>query len=378
MKIPSLTSINLPVTSDPERLGLPSASAASRLAHCPGSWRMEMNMPQLGRYAALADSGTRIHNWLSGVKGETMSEDELRSAHSLASAKDRLVNAWRDTLPPGLGLIESVEQRHFLRSGIVPVCSGKWDYLATSGDHHLVIDYKTGWQDLPPVKQNLQLRVYALLVWSLHPRAESISVAIVRPGDEHSETPHFATYTSQELESALLWWGEVLGAAFQPSPVIVAGDHCQFCRAQHTCPARLDSLHKLRADSQIVTRWADLEPSQKADLLKLWKVVKKFGETVEEKCREDIEAGGVIPGVSLGKGRKMTEIEDVQAAYTRALSAGMTHDQFMAMVKVSFAKLRDSLAKNAGWKGKEAGAKAAELFAGLLHETSTKGALEIA
>lgn len=364
--------------ADSERMGLPSASAMDRLAHCPGSWRMERNMPQLGRYAALADSGTRIHNWLSGATGETLNAEEMRTAQSLKAGAEKLKAEWLESVGNLSAHFDLPEERRFLHSGLRPALSGKWDVLTVAGDHFLILDYKTGWQDLPPVRSNLQLRAYALLVWAEHREAKSISVAIVRPGDEENEKSHFFTYTRADLEAAWFQLEGWLSAVFSPAHAVVAGDHCQFCKAQHTCPVRIAALNAFKVDSGAVAAWADLTPSHRADLFRVWRLAKKYGEAVEEKIREDLGNGVTIPGVHIGKGRTLRKIDDAQAAYARAIAAGMTHDQFMALVEVSFAKLRDGIQKIAGWKVKEANDKAGELFAGLVTETTTKGGLEVA
>ncbi len=360
-----------------ERQGLPSASAAPRLANCPGSWRMEMNQPHLTKYAKLADSGTRIHNWLAGAKGETLTPSESRTAQSLSDAHVSIVDAWLAKVAPGTEANNaSVEERWFLHSGIMPVTSGKWDVLVTAGAHHLVLDYKTGWQELPPVRSNLQMRVYALLVWQKFPEAESITVAIVREGDEEKDDPWMFTYHRLALESAWQWWANVLNGVFSASPPLVAGGHCQFCRAQYTCPARISAVSEFTATAK-ADDWSMLPVDTREKFFKLWKAAELVGKSIAQKVREDMDNGTDYPGLTIGKGRAEREVEDAQAAYVRVTKEGMTHDEFMECVSVSFAKLRDTLQPKKGWKKKDATANTLGILAGIVSETTTRGSIEI-
>lgn len=359
-----------------DRLGLPSASAAPRLARCPGSWRMEMNQPQIARYAGEATRGQRIHDWLAGKEIE-LEKDELADAISIREARLLLVQEWAATVAPGHGINStSVEERWFLHSGMTPVSSGQWDYVSECNGHYLDVDYKSGWQELPPTAQNLQLRLYALLVWQKHPDAKSISVAILRPGDDEKDKRHFFTYSPIELESAWQWWSRVLDGVFSERAPIVSGEHCQFCKAQFVCPARIHALSQFRAGMEPAPTWAALGADQKADLYGRWRTVKSFGASLEDAVRRDLESGVPIPGYSIGKGKMLTEISDATAAYNRFIKEGGTHEEFMALVKVSYAQMRDLLAEKKKWKKKEANNNAKAILTGLVENNETKGSIE--
>lgn len=357
-----------------ERMGLPSASAADRLAHCPGSWRMEKGQPQLARYAALADTGTKIHKLLAGDESVDARPSERETAAQMALARDALISKWRGALGESGELTITKETREFLRASLVPVTSGQWDFLARCGAHALIGDYKTGWQDLPMTGHNLQLRVYALIAFGNWPELESVSVAIIRPGDED---PFFHTYRVADLEAAWFWWASVLRMVFSESPPLVSGSHCQFCKAQFTCPARIAAVaeHEARAVGAVAA-WESLSVQERADLYLRAKNVKQIAESIMDRTREDLESGIELPGLVIGKGRAKVEIEDSQAAYARAVSAGLTHEQIMATVSMSFAQLRDALRKAKGWKVKEAGDNAKALLSGLVVESTTKGSIE--
>lgn len=370
-------------TNDEERLGLPSASAAPRLANCPGSWLMEKNQPQLTKYADSADSGTRIHEWLSGKRGVELSPPEKRTAERLEKAHVRYVDEWLKTMEPGTEAdVSSVEERWFLHAGITPVTSGKWDVIISAGAHHIVLDFKTGWQELPPLPHNLQLRVYALLVYQKYPEAETITVGIVREGDDESEKLWMFTYTRPDLEAAWFWWQNVLNAVFSENPPLVSGEHCVFCKAQYTCQARITALTAFRASNQldrpISETWATTHPDRKAALFKAWKAAEKVGESIEEAVKADLKAGLEIPGLSIGKTTSGGfDVDDPQDAYKRFCEAGGTHAEFMACVKVSFSQLRDTMQPKKGWKVKDATTEMKGVLAGGVTEKFKSGGIKI-
>lgn len=345
-----------------ERAGLPSASSAPRLAPCPGSWRMEMNLQDLRKYAEDADSGTRVHDVMAGKPGQTLDPAEQRMVDGLGKSRDRYVSEWEDSIQHEVAAAGatgdetlSIEERWWLHAGVTPVTSGKWDHLERRGNAFLLLDYKTGWQELPALRSNLQLRVYALLVYQKHPEAESITVAIVKGSDYEQEKLWTFTYTRADLEAAWFWWQNVLNNVFSDNPPLVSGDHCQFCRAQSHCPARMAVIETMHLRSVESTPWAMLDPYRKGHLLSAAIQAAKLADAIKEQAKADLKEGIPVNGFYLGKESSAgTDVDDIPDAYQRWLAAGGTHDEFMECASVSFSQLRDKLAAKKAWKKKDA------------------------
>lgn len=363
------------------RLGLPSASAAPILVHCPGAWRMQQGRADLHRFEKLADSGTRIHNHLNKqlVAGdEPLTLEESRKAKAMEDNCDDLVKKWESAYPDkGLATLVDVEQRLYLRSGIFPVTSGQYDRLYRQGDRALIVDFKTGWADTGTTEENEQLLVYALLVHAHYNMADvqvsEISVAIVREAGK----PYYHTYTQNTLESARLLWEKTLKEVFSEDPALVAGSHCQFCKAQTCCPAKREQVTRFRYSAEnFQAKWEIMSPVEKVELYKLWKEITGFGKSLEDAIKADMKVSP-LPGLSYGNGRTLVNVTDADKAFATVTKLGLDREGFMAACKVSFAQLRDALADKLGWKKKDAAGAAKKLLADCIEETTTEPSLQI-
>ncbi len=101
-----------------------------------------------------------------------------------------------------------------------------------------LIDYKNGTGHVVEVKNNEQLKYYALAAMlTLELEPAKIITTIVQPRAAHPDGPiRTAEYTRLEIE---LFASELLNAAHATTlddAPLVAGDHCRFCPAKAICP----------------------------------------------------------------------------------------------------------------------------------------------
>jgi Protein of unknown function (DUF2800) len=370
----SLDPANIKVDLADERLGLPSASAANILAHCPGSWRMQMNRADIGRFKGDAARGTKLHAALNG-EDVLLDADEFQDVQQMNDNCAELVAAWGaerpDLSPPEFA---SAEERLILRLGMVPVTTGQFDRLYMQGSRALLVDFKSGWQELGATASNMQLMVYALLLSEWNPDLEEIAVAIIRP---RPGKPYWFTYGQESIESAAQLWGRILTEVFSEAPAIVSGTHCTFCRAQDICPARRQQLANFRVNADVIgARWELLAAEEKAELYINSRSVLELCEVIKDRVKEDMRRGE-LPGLHWKPGAVNKVITEPDAALSKMLSLGMTREDFLPAVSVSFAKLRDILTEKLNWKKKDADAIAKQIFDGCFIEKQNEASIKI-
>lgn len=372
------------VDTGDERLGLPSASGANILAHCPGAWRMQQGRPEIGRFKDDASRGQKIHRALAG-EDVLLEHDERQDVDALEENCAALVDAWSlERSELGKPYLQSADaERLHLRVGLAPVTTGQFDRLyfqeAESGElvRALIVDFKSGWQELGSTASNMQLLVYALLVSAQYPDLEEIAVALVRPIDKK---PHWFTYRETQLASAAQLWERVLREAFGERPALVAGSHCTFCKAQDVCPARRAQLATFHVDEDVLAaQWAAMTPTAKYDLYVASVSAAKLCDVIKDNVKRELERNdGAIPGLYLKPGAINKTITDADGALARVLANGGTREDFLPAVSVSFAKIRDALAERLKWKKKDADGIAKALLDGTFVTTQNNPSIKIA
>jgi len=221
-------------SSADERAQLLSASNGEMVYYCPGSLAaMRKHPPESTQETAL--EGTKIHESLESGDWSDLTEEQAAIVHNLENIRDKIVSEWVETFNLQ-GLSAPVkEQRFWLRNDqLDPVCSAKPDVVISAGKHVLVLDYKTGYKQLPTASRNIQLRIQALCVWDTMLRApEHIRVATVhyRFGGQFSSTD----YNPETLQIALNELQLSLWRAQDADAPRVPGHWCQYCRAKPYC-----------------------------------------------------------------------------------------------------------------------------------------------
>ena len=101
-------------------------------------------------------------------------------------------------------------------------------------------------QDVPPVRDNLQLRFYALAA-ARSGRAERAVVEIIRPreGRAWRERAELDAFDLAETAVALRELVASIRAAAADVPRLVVGAHCRRCRCLRTCPAQMALVREL-------------------------------------------------------------------------------------------------------------------------------------
>jgi hypothetical protein len=124
---------------------------------------------------------------------------------------------------------------------------GTADVVILSAHKVRVIDLKFGKGISVEAKDNSQLRLYALGAWSKfkdeYPEIKEVEYTIVQPRLDSITTD--GTSLARLVDWANYFVKPKAKKAWAGTGEFVAGDHCQFCRAKHTCRARSDYVNEV-------------------------------------------------------------------------------------------------------------------------------------
>lgn len=270
-----------------------SASRAERFMTCPGSVRLENQMPYepAGEAAAI---GTHIHELSEKLlRGEELDNPDLNPEHvAMAQEYADFIN---NLVPnPRKKLIE-VNLDAGLKS-LHPALGGTADAILVDGNHLHVADLKTG-RVLVEAENNKQLMTYALgAMRQLNAPADIIcTMHIFQPRAGHSKWTvngmDLINHGHDLINSARIALSP--NAPTNPSP-----DACKYCRAKTICPS-------MRQKVQDTAR-KDFAPDTAItpEMIELAKLAEDWADAVLTAAKKQLTSGATITGWNLKPGRK--------------------------------------------------------------------------
>jgi hypothetical protein len=324
-----------------------------------------------------AASGTRIHRWLETESEQdwaALSYDEQRTATLCQSQARWLIadfskrHGWAD---------RDIRERRFAVtafgvtgdiSGPLPwIGSGQSDRIVKSGDHMLILDYKTGRGDVTPADANDQLRGLAPLV--SHFRPESVEVAIIAP---LSGQPTTAVFSAESLKAAKAWLVRTWLNAPEAKET-KAGAWCQYCPAQLACcayaahntqtlaPLTQDGLPADKVKEALFARAYESDTATLAEMGERVRMLEWGAAAIKAAIRRRLEEGGAAAdelreaGWELVESNGNREITDpdkaaVLLAPLLAGAEGGAQAALMRAAKLSAATLTEEIHKASGMK----------------------------
>ena len=270
-----------------------SASRTERFMSCPGSVRLEAQMPYepAGEAAAL---GTMLHELSEKIlRGEELDDPDLDPEHlQLAQSYADYVNGI--SANPRKKLIE-VNVDAGLKS-LHQSLGGTADAVIVEGDHLHVVDAKFG-RVLVEAKDNKQLLTYALGVMRQFNAPASIqcTMHIFQPRAGHSKW----TVSGVDLITHGHELKKAAELALSPdAPVIPSPDACKYCKAKTICPAMRqkvqDNARKDFAPDTAIT----------PEMLELATLAADWSDAVITAAKKQLTDGATISGWNLKPGRK--------------------------------------------------------------------------
>lgn len=321
-----------------------SASASKRWLTCQPSARLEATLPELKKAKGSFDysqEGTMAHS-LAEVKlrhyYQQITTEEFNREYEIIKETpyykeefeqyvDNYVLYVRSQI--GEGDKPLFEQRVDF-SEWVPDGFGTADVVILSKHRIRVIDLKYGKGVAVSAKDNPQLRLYALGAWSKfreeYPDVTDIEYTIHQPRLDSITTD--GTSLSKLLEWAVYFVKPKAKKAWAGTGEFVAGDHCQFCRAKHTCRARSDFVNEVASlefrEPALLTD-NELELAfEKASALRSY--VSDLEDYFTERA---IQTGQTPTGYKLVPSKTQRKINDEPQAKAVLLDRGFKEDDIM-------------------------------------------------
>lgn len=311
-----------------------SPSKRVRWSACPGSVREEAKYPEEPSGPAAID-GTHTHTVLEYcLKNPTVDPLSLVGTTMKDHEGEFLIH--RERIERVRIALEYIALRrielgvHVLRSeekvDPAPVVgrddmSGTADVQIISDPCYEIIDYKDGMSEVLP--DSLQLKQY--FVAGVHRYADpkkggrlpfqKARLTIVQPklALKGLKAVNWVEFDANELYehevTALVAEGQAIDAS---NALLIAGDHCEYCRARGACPEAnrkvMDSLGVAVQQFDAVEQLAEKEPTvlsdgQLRELIESAPLIRNLLEAAEAEALRRMEAGQDIPGLKLVRGR---------------------------------------------------------------------------
>ena len=231
------------------------ASSAHRWMSCPGAIRMSQDIPRTtSRYAQEGSCAHELaHMWLSsGPDRSILLDHALASKYPDVEITEEMYEAvqlYVDTIRTDIATLGGTF-RSEVRFDLSEVCEGLWgtaDGVLTPEDLLIVYDFKYGAGHRVEVKDNPQLKYYALgALLESNGRAKRVDICIVQPRTYHPDGP--VRRYSMHAVDLLEFRADLIEAVVRtrnPDAPLVPGDHCLFCPAEGVCLALKERTQEL-------------------------------------------------------------------------------------------------------------------------------------
>lgn len=324
-------------------------SVLYRRALCPGSAQQEANRADVpnehsDRGNALHEIARRVLAEGASVLADVPAEDadavqfvvdcanslKERAGQSAMVIAEHRVDLWKLGIQAG---------------GTIDVA------LVNPGGPAFAQDHKFGrsWVDHP--RWNLQCQAYA---WGLREDfgCTEVTFGIAQPAAEERHRWREATFTSDELDAFGDRIHAIVLATQQPDPPLVPGEHCGFCRAKASCPARARVVAEISVlrDPMAVVR--AMTPKDRAAFYERLDLALEQLKGARDAIEAEALAGTLaLEGYQVGTGRRSRSWADegvAQAALLRLAAAlGKDASQLIRTEIASPAEAEKALGKAA-------------------------------
>lgn len=327
---------------------------------CPGSVSAQEGLPERTG-DAVQTSGTRVHAADAGEEIELFADEE-DTLETIQSKRERLSAPFRE----GFESLNVIREKDYLFGYF----KGHPDFVEILGNDQqiraMIFDSKTGWKEQTAPEQNLQLRIYAYLIFNEHPEVGEVVAGLI---PSRLKTPLPVLYSRSDLPAIEEQLGDIHAEATKPNAKRIPSDEaCRWCRARSTdrCPESIPlntQLFKTPPELLIKT----LTPSQKGQLLDECKLLEGHIKAAREHLYAEIKRNpDAIENYHLVPGDVRGSIPNVDACY-QTVSDMLTLEEFQSTLSVKQKALKDAirdyLGSTEGIKGKAAATRIKALLA---------------
>lgn len=351
-------------------------SGTARAEACPPS-EILPHVATLGNEAS--SYGTVVHAYLEDVRNLgrdpalARAPPEHRAAMEAINLQDLPVNPDQYLAEAAFSYDWTNDSARYLGSGMARNYSavdpareipGTLDTVGLLPDAVIVLDYKTGWQRLPPAKQSWQLRLGALSAARHYARRRAI-VGYIRINEAGEPYWDRAELDEFDLDATAVAIADLIARVADTRNLprdewpFTTGPHCQYCPATPFCPVRGALLHAAGSGGPLLPQQLMSNEMTPAMMVDVWNRLGLATQTIN-KAWEDFKAVARVVPFTLPDGRiygprqKKTEVIDPAKGSTilaEAFSVQVALDALNLKKEITKKRLSQALAAYA--KGKE-------------------------
>lgn len=280
-------------------------SSAFRWMKCPGAPLYEAKFPDTDSEASA--EGTALHEVTESciltqadaekfrnteVGGFTMTDERIESVQ-------KELDYFRSIFRPE---IHDLYVERKLAAPFIPQSGGTVDVIMSEclGELH-VLDHKFGRRRVN-AEGNSQLRIYAACTLDFLPEGQTeVTMHIGQPRLDNFDTDTMKVnelwdWVNDELKPAA-------EAAVVPGAELIAGDHCQWCKAANVCPRLREYAFTSAAEDFMDELPTELDDEQLGMLLDRFVITEQWIKSVREEAFARAKAGRFPEGWKLVHGR---------------------------------------------------------------------------
>lgn len=357
-----------------ERLGLPSASSRDRDWRCPGNRGIVAQLSAEGSLrddkTAVSESGDKIHEALETGDDSDLTHGETVSLESIQEKIDQI----KEMAGVPDDAEEVKEVRLWLRDGLKKIASGKADLTYRWGDMALIIDAKSGWKEVTPSPENLQLRGLVALEFANNTDCDTVMTAIAPAVGKPHDVVAYHRETTGHL--ALLEWKDHIRKTEEQDAPRIPGNHCDYCPAKIHCPEARAVVKRVAATIihgagfSLPTRELEQFLDQFSGMAK--KVIAEAEAEMKRRLDDDPDCSDIY---GLSKPRKTEKIVDLPKAFLQAQALGITGPDFTSRCSITKTNLQELVQTKLNMKGKALNEAVSKIIEGATVTTYSKPSL---
>jgi hypothetical protein len=351
-----------------ERQGLPSSSGMQRIMDCAACLPLTVHLRSIGKLPRdietnYATHGIIVHSICEElalgreiIEGEPEQIEEAKELWEAAQAAVvRLMGKSLDELEV------HVEERfwHYDEAG-ERIASGRFDLIAVDRSAApavaVILDYKTGHNEVPLPAANWQLRHGAVLA-AANLDVEMVHAVIVqtmRRVEQATFQGEEIVFFMESIEEALSMPAN-LASPFDV-PFSASEENCRYCPSRLHCPRLLHDLEV--ADSLVVTNdpyrmIASADTDTLGRFLMRCETVETIAKAAKEEMTERLRGGDTSPHWHLEASAPRRKVTDARKVVNVIIAAGASVDNALGAMSITLGAA-EGLLKGVGYKGKVA------------------------
>lgn len=354
-----------------------SPSASHRWLVCPGSVKANESKPfEQSVYAmegtsahALLEVCLRLDDEPQNYIGMTLEKDHHEVTAEMAAAVGYAldyVRAYMADNPKARLLIEHTVYMD-TEVGLPEPGDGQYDFCFGTGDviidnypkEVVNLDYKHGVGNVISVKDNSQLRLYALGMRAERGRYQRYRNVVVQPRVKGRKPVQEVSLADKELTQ----WRDkvvipVVPVALGPDAPRVAGDHCRYCHADGNCKAQYELVMEMAKKEFKSNDPKSLAPADIAAALDALERVNRLGKAIKDRAVALVHAGVDIPGYEADFTSPHRIWVDEDKATELLAKLGLEKRERYTVELLTPSKAEDALRKKGLWPKKAKGEQA--------------------